>query len=83
LNRANFDNELNKILQKASALLGKHIRTHSLRASFVTDLLLNEIPIHKVKEIVGHHDIKSTATYQRSSVTQKEVRSVIAFVNAP
>lgn len=81
LDRSNFDVELNAVLKKASLHFGKHFRTHSFRATFVTDLLKAEVPIHKVREVIGHSDIKSTSTYQRSSVTQKEVRSIIAAVN--
>lgn len=79
--RETFDKELNHVLQKASAILGKHLRTHSFRASFITDLLNSGVPIHKVKEIMAHNDINSTATYQRSTVTQKEIRSIISAVN--
>ena len=39
LDRSNFDKELNIVLKKASAIVGKHLRTHSFRATFVTDLL--------------------------------------------
>ena len=81
LDRSNFDKDLNSVLKRASALLGKYLRTHSFRATFVTDLLNVETPIHKVKEIIGHSDIKSTSTYQRSTITQKETRSIIASVN--
>lgn len=71
LERSNFDKDLNLIRKKASVLLGKHLRTHNFRATFVTDLLNAQVPIHQVKEILGYSDIKSTSTYQRSSVTQK------------
>lgn len=81
LGRSYFDNEVNMLLKKVSISLGKHIRSHSFRASFVTDMLENNIPINVVKEIVGHSDIKSTSTYQRSTITQNCVRGIIAKVN--
>ncbi len=59
IHRASFDNEINAILIKASEMLGKHIRSHSFRATLITNYL-KETPIDVVKEIVGHKDIKST-----------------------
>jgi site-specific recombinase XerD len=81
LSRESFDKDLNKTLVKASALIGKHIRTHSFRAAFITDLLNSGVPIQEAKELVGHRDIKSTYTYQRSSMTMKKARSIISSVN--
>jgi hypothetical protein len=39
INRSLFDNELNLILKKVSLSLHKHIRTHSFRATIITELL--------------------------------------------
>ena len=41
------------------------------------DLFSKEVPLHKVKEIVGHRDIKSTLTSQNSKVSQDEIRHSI------
>ena len=49
LNRVNFDRDLNKILHKGSAILVKHIITHSFIATFVTDLFKDNTRIHKIK----------------------------------
>ena len=38
---------------------------HSLRASFITHLLLAGIPITKVQNMVGHRDLKTTERYVR------------------
>lgn len=38
---------------------------HSLRASFITHLLLKGIPITKVQQMVGHSDLKTTQRYVR------------------
>lgn len=81
LNRATLDRQLNKILTKASTKLGKHLRTHSFRATFVTDCLNSGVPIHEVQEMVGHSDIKSTAIYKRSRLTTKQRRRIISSVN--
>ncbi len=54
-----FDRELNAILSKASTLYETHLRTHSFRAMFITDLLESD-PIEDVKEVVDHKHISTT-----------------------
>jgi site-specific recombinase XerD len=68
LSREYLDKELNFILQKASLLLNKHLRTHSFRASYVTDFL--EVhDLHEVQELIGHKSIASTLEYKRSRLS--------------
>lgn len=81
LRRESFDRDLNKVLIQASTLLGKNFRTHSFRASFITDLLSTGVAIHNVKYLIGHRDIKSTYSYNRSSVTQQEARAIMSMMN--
>lgn len=38
---------------------------HSLRASFITHLLLKSVPVTKVQQMVGHSDLKTTQRYVR------------------
>lgn len=76
ITRASFDNELNVILKECSLFLGKHLRTHSFRATFITDLL-KSTPIDVVKDVVGHSDIKSTLTYKRSRLSKETIQKVI------
>lgn len=38
---------------------------HSLRASYITHLLLKGVPITKVQYLVGHKDLKTTQRYVR------------------
>lgn len=38
---------------------------HSLRASFITHLLLKGVPVTKVQQMVGHADLKTTQRYIR------------------
>ncbi len=54
--RETFDRELNNILKSASARLGKHLRTHSFRATLITDLLENT-PIDVVKDFPPRHKV--------------------------
>ncbi len=53
IERSSFDHEINKFLIKTSHFPQKHIRTHSFRASLISDLL-KSTPIDVVKEIVGY-----------------------------
>lgn len=77
----NFRGQLNKVLQYASVILKKHIRSDSFRATFITDLLELGIPIEQARDIVGHRDIATTATYRRSRMNIKELRKTITSVN--
>jgi site-specific recombinase XerD len=63
LNRFNFTKQCNDVLEKASEDLGKHLRSHSFRASFVTDLLDSGVSIETTKDIIGHRDIGTTVRY--------------------
>lgn len=72
--RENLDKELNKTLKSASELLQKNIKTHSFRATVITELLANSISIDDVKEIVGHKSINSTLHYKRSRLSPQEIK---------
>ena len=71
-----FDRELNSILSKASALYEKHLRTHSFRATFITDLL-ESVQIEDVKEIIGHRNIATTLEYKRSRLSDSETKQLL------
>ena len=75
-NRELFDRELNKILAKASVLYEKHLRTHSFRATFITDLL-ESVQIDEVKELVGHKNIGTTLEYKRSRLTTTQRKDLL------
>ena len=72
----NFEKELNKILEKASIILKKNIRTHSFRATVITELLANNIAIDDVKEIIGHKSIESTLNYKRLRLSPRQIQRV-------
>jgi site-specific recombinase XerD len=76
LPRVNFDKELNSILAKASEKLEKHIRTHSFRATIITDLL-KSTPIDEVKDIIGHKAISSTLEYKRTRLQPSQVIKIL------
>lgn len=76
INRSSFDNELNNVLKKASLALHKHIRTHSFRATIITELL-ETTPIQVVKDIIGHRSIKTTVQYNRNKITEQQLYKVL------
>lgn len=76
LDSDNFDRELNYILTKASTIFEKHLRTHSFRATFITDLL-KSVEIDEVKEIVGHRSIATTLEYKRSRLSISETKELL------
>ena len=76
INRSSFDNELNNVLSKASEKYSKHIRTHSFRASIITDFL-KSTPIDVVKEIVGHKDIGTTLQYKRGNIDEIQIKKIL------
>ncbi len=75
LSRETLNKELNKVLEKASRSLGKNLKTHSLRASFITDLL-KTTSIDEVQEFVGHSNINTTLLYKRTRLNNKEIHRV-------
>lgn len=78
--RDNFDKELNKILAIASAQLEKHLRTHSFRATIITELLKSS-PIDDVKELIGHKSISSTLEYKRSRLHPRQMDKMLSALN--
>jgi len=81
LNRENFNKQLNNILKKASVVLKKNIKTHSFRATFITELLEADTPIHKVKALIGHKRIEATAAYDRTTLSSQEIKKTLAKIN--
>lgn len=58
--------EAAKILRAFQIDLGiRETNFHSLRASFITHLLLKGVPVTKVQYMVGHADLKTTQKYIR------------------
>ena len=53
-----------EVLQKTLRRLGlPKVRLHALRAFFVTILLTGQVPVHVVRELVGHADLATTQGY--------------------
>lgn len=62
---------INKYLKPAVHRFGLNLKSHSFRINYVTRLL-EELPIQKVKTIVGHRSIQTTTQYDRFFVNDKE-----------
>jgi site-specific recombinase XerD len=56
----------------------KHIRTHSFRATLITELLAQGVPIQNVKDILGDARIESTLKYDRNKLRGKKIDKLIA-----
>lgn len=62
--------EAAKILRQVQRELGiPETNFHSLRASFITHLLLENVPVTKVQQMVGHRYLKTTQLYVRTSAS--------------
>lgn len=57
--------------------LGKHIGTHSLRASFITLLHSKGMDVVQIKEAVGHKSIQMTSHYIKSHYDSKKKGSQV------
>lgn len=76
LDRSSLEKELNTILTKASDIFRKHIRTHSFRATLITNYL-QKTPIDVVKDVIGHRDTKTTALYKRSKLNKEQFKHLL------
>jgi len=54
-----------RLVARVRATAGVPFTLHRLRHSFVTMLLRRNVPIHVVRDLAGHRDIKTTERYTR------------------
>lgn len=56
-----------------------NIKPHSFRINLITNLL-KVTSIHKVAEIIGHDDIRSTMKYQSYGLSKDEIKDLLSKI---
>jgi len=73
-----------RIVERVRATAGIHFSLHRLRHSFVTMLLRRNVPIHVVRDLAGHRDIKTTERYTRVfDADKRRYASSLGFRSSP
>jgi site-specific recombinase XerD len=82
LHRVTHTNSINKALKFASIQFHKNLSTHSFRATFITEGIMNNIPIHIMQKAIGHKNIQSTEFYVHHDLSMEEWKQVLKNINS-
>jgi site-specific recombinase XerD len=71
---------INRFIKPAAEAFDKPLSSHSFRVNYITGLL-KSMSIEKVRAIIGHKNIATTATYDRYAPNRKQIsRAIDQFV---
>lgn len=76
LSREHLNRSLNHILDEASKLTKKNLRTHSFRIN-LCDQIIDKKGLHVAQKVLGHKSIVTTQLYNRTGLTKREIGSVL------
>ena len=81
MNRKSLIRMVNHDLKRTCELvkLPFNIKSHSFRINLITNLL-KVTSVHKVAEIIGHDDIRSTMKYQRYALSKDEIKNLLSKI---
>jgi integrase len=81
MNRSNFDTDLNAPLKTLSETVGAVIKTHSFRATIISELILGGVNINEVATYMGHASAMSTAKYDRNPESYERLKEISKIIN--
>jgi integrase len=81
MNRSNFDTDLNAPLKPLSETAGANFKTHSFRATVITELLGGGVNVNEVADYMGHASTASTARYDRNPESLPRLLEISKIIN--